>query len=423
MDELVKLITPHVISQYIDKKGKVRMIKFKSGECLMTPPIYSLYVPEMSASDIQYVTLDKALKFIEKFEMSIESQTIYDNNLVGLWLKIPPLSYTYLPIKKTTKSLQDIPITQETLLPPLILSSHNSLMDDYIYKKHVATYLKEYAIYIASQMIDESTKSISNETLEDMFIILPDHLYDIYRLDKKLYNNDIMIKNNKLIVTSKNMKKRLIYYIKYIFSNHYDSFIDKKNKKMIENYYNSIIDFKQSPNTHIFNNYNDIQKWLESKQSVVYNNYIRKELDFSSFIEKKFPPKKRNKNQQLDKFNQIVEKYNQEKQKMQIQELIEPHFYFIPSIHTSPFIIQHVYNNPTDVENKKMNLKRAISVAYEWYKSRVNKGYNYTVDSVDVSSYRLYQMDGSFEIIGDSHDTPINILDSPFGYAAMLMFY
>ena len=144
--------------------------------------------------------------------------------------------------------------------------------------RKIAEFLKEYALFTYAHF--------QPEKIEDIFIVVPTHEYEIERLDKKLFfeNNDVMYEDGLMIVTSDEMKARLISYVRVKILNNSKFVEDMKNKTVIDTYYQGLVDFRANSEEIIFTSKLGVWKWKQSLKYEDNHNYIFPCLSFRSSI-------------------------------------------------------------------------------------------------------------------------------------------
>lgn len=322
-------IFQNAISQYIDDNGKTRMINYKvkgGSLSLMTSPIPPLDLP--NDNTILSTSLKIALNFIKERKLQITSQDGNEKEIKGLWVDIPDIYYGYIPVAATSDILKNIDFAEDTKIDPLRTNDSSQLSELQVFRRDrkIAEFLKKYTLYTYALDPKKFDKNPRKQ-----FVVDPDHEYDIESLDKKLIleGNNVMYKNGKLIVPSESIITRLIGYLKIQLVNDKPGVLELANSSKIEDYYQTVSDFKSAPNQLIFTNINGVIRWKREMARV----------ESSSEISQNLRPR-----------------------------TSEPYFYKAPKIKKGTL---HIIQNVQDG-----SLKNAVAVSYKWIKDKVNIGFS-----------------------------------------------
>lgn len=336
------------VGQYIDDNGKTRMISYGSeskGISLMISPIPPLNIP--IDGKIRTTTLERAMRFIRDKKLSVTAQDgndpdigAGDGEIQGLW--VSPLSdseglesiyYGYIPVE-ITKGLEDV--TYRTEDPPLKANLlKGSDLEIYRRTKKVAIYLKAYVLYTYAKNPKLFGDPESSTFGDDAITVVKDHVYDIATLDKKLYQegNRVMYRSGKLIASSKKLRSKLLAYLQVSLINDSQGVTEMANTQTIDEYYETISDFRPAENQLIFDSVEGIVAWRKDIVGVKSVGDVHT---------------------QLLPFTRI-----------------EPYYYRNFLFDTiTPAIVQNV---------KDGDKKIAITIAHRWLDDKVNLGYNVSV--------------------------------------------
>jgi hypothetical protein len=346
-----------VESQFIDDSGKTRILSYPNLS-LLTSPLPSLDLKAIHVKRDQDVPvveadLDVVLEFVKTKDLTITKKDgNEEEGIQGLWVISKNLNsgihYGYIPLKPipSPKELSKIKYVEVHQNDPIRTDGKaNSKLAHYKRSKRVADYLKEYVLYTYALYVGEEGDE-KGDSLESFakkaFAIVPGHVYNIERLNKRLFKegNDIMYDaKGRLIVTTEDIKVRLLSYLKVRLLNDRASVLVLANLSSVTDYYQSISDFRKAPNTMIFTSKRGIKRWLDAP-STTDKNYVALAL---------------------------------------IPEEVEPYFYRSQNIKRGAlFLIQNVEGG---------GLAEAKTVSRKWIKDRVNLGYfaRVTKKIVDVS--------------------------------------
>lgn len=316
------------ISQYIDDNGKARMVNYKVKGgilSLMTSPIPPLNLP--NEREVLRTTKENAIKFVKDRKLQISSQDGSKDSIKGLWVEMQEenseIYYGYIPIL-SSKPIENVEFAEETKLPPLEVKTEVQESELQVFRRNrkIAEFLKKYTLYTYALHPEEFDRS--------WFVVDPDHTYDIESLDKKLTQNDVMYdEDGYLIVQSDEIADRLMGYLNICLANDRPGVLNLAGKSKIEDYYQTVSDFRSAPNQLIFTSENGVLRWKRELARAERDRTVSQNLHPGSS---------------------------------------EPYFYKTPKINKGALhIIQNV---------KDGSLENAKAVSYKWIKDRVNIGYS-----------------------------------------------
>lgn len=315
-----------IVSQQIDEDGKTRVINFRTeinGERFFL----SLFVPPTPPLNVK---IDNRIGEAESLEIAqlffklknIKLQNTKDRNII---LGVYGDSYSVFLTKKRERDESKI------------ISMRKN--------QKIAEFIKQYALYTYSVRINQDRSTDIN----DIFVIEGDHVYDIETLNKRLFieDNEVMYdKRGRMIVTSREMRDRLLTYIKTNLKTNPQTMVDMRNKKTIETYYQGIVDFRQNEEEIVFTSRLGLLKW---KMSLQYK----------------------------DSYDSIFPRI--------IPFVKEPYYFRNFKIKNNRIMI---------VQNVEENHKqRALSVSHIWNKERINMGYSCPTSKERIP-YTIFNSDG-----------------------------
>jgi hypothetical protein len=343
-------------SQYVDDNGKTRMINYKNLS-LMTSPLPPLDVP-MDRTIIE-TSVKTALDFIKKKGLVLKSQDgNSEDGIQGFWVESAEgnntgIYYGYIPVQ-VTPALDDVPFVESTQLDPL-RTDETSELSNFRRVRKIADYLKQYVLY--SYALNPTTDEQQGFDAS-WFTVIPDHTYEIEKLNKKLFVNDSQIGFNDvfysketssetssetsfpyLIVTSEQIRDDLMKYLHTELLNDTPGVLDMASKTMIQDYYQTVTDFRPSESQLIFMNKNGLLRWKKeharSKDSLLVSSSLKPDES-------------------------------------------EPYFYRNPKIRKDALMV---------IQNIKDGLKEnAIFVSHKWISDRVNVGYLGASNKIDAAN-------------------------------------
>ena len=265
-----------IIGQIIDYYGKTRQINIKHNDInmtLYTTPICPLNIKEEKSDILHISDLKQALDFCNELNIKISSQVIINNNLTELICLWDTIEIS-IPIKDNTNiTLDNIYIREKELN---YFKKSNSYLELYNNNQKIANYLLEYTYYLFSKYLHNNNKIDIQKTDFDFFsknsfVINTNHQYIINK--PILFSNisdNVFLRNNKLIVTSEEMIKKLLYSLKLFSIRNINELKDYKNKISIKKYYNYISDFTEHPSQIILYNKDSVIDWINQKSTIHY---------------------------------------------------------------------------------------------------------------------------------------------------------
>lgn len=267
-----------LLSQTLDSYGKTRRIDLVYGNTtasLLTSPIPPLNIRESEEnSAVQKVSIDIALKIFSSLGVELTSQTISVLSLKEINGVLGNVNVT-IPVLDTDP-LRDLKISKLGLHFP---ESKFSVLETYNNNKKIVRYITEYMLWLFSQYIsDNNIQNITNRDIlnfsKNKLVIVPDHKYEI--VPKIFSVNSKLMKSGKLIVSSEEMLKRLLYVLRLYITRNYTALINYRNQKVISHYYVDITDFTNFPKQVIMQGDDSVDKWIQQSKFkyIMYNSII-----------------------------------------------------------------------------------------------------------------------------------------------------
>jgi hypothetical protein len=355
-------IFENVASQYVDNNGKTRMLNYAlSGGTLslVVSPIPPLDSPVINIKkDIKLATMAVAVDFMKaRGLLAVEQDGNKDEGIQGIWVETKEqnsgIFYGYIPIAPSKKIIGNIPFSQRNdpiRTDPL---PQSELM---IFRQNrkIAEILKQYTLY---------TYALHPEDFdENYFWVDPNHVYDMDRLGGRLFvdQNDIIYNAGYIIVPSEDVKQGLMAFLKVSLLNDTPGVMATLNTKTIENYYQTISDFRNQDEQLIFVNKSGLKRWKQESTRGSTASSASTGLGASTGT----------RGPVISAFPIVGAK--------------DPYYYKNPKIRRDNLmIVQNVIGG---------TLERALSVSYKWNTSRINPGYMSPISNIkDDISYIIYK--------------------------------
>ena len=131
-----------------------------------------------------------------------------------------------------------------------------------------------FSKYINSSGDEKVTDKLVKNFVKENITVIPDYKYEI--VPKTFSTTSKLMNDGKLIVTSDEMLKRLLYVLKLYTVRNYKSLVNYHNQKVITHYYVDITDFTNHPRQVIIQGDDSVDKWIqESKfRYLMYNTVM-----------------------------------------------------------------------------------------------------------------------------------------------------
>lgn len=360
-------------AQIIDGNGKMRVLVYPEVSLMISPnPPLDLPVTK----NINITSVEKALEFIEEKGLILISQDrdlTTEDEIKGIWVMSDEIYYGYIIVEG--KLLKGITIEEMQVTNPFFVEREFSQLNIMRRNRRIAEYLKEYTLFEYSRNPKKFGKN--------SFIVVRDYEYNIETLKKRLIppkKNKVMYRDKKLIVTSKTIRNKLIYYLSTSLLNNREAVENYYKRVIISNYYKNAMDFKQNKNQIVFVDRSGILRWKQEEKRRKISNKISSSILYS---------------------------------------LREPYFYRNSNIRQGSIAL---VQNVDDVDGK--SLERAISVGKKWAEDQVNSGYFTEINSDSSKvSLEIFEPEGSVKSYHKKNLPKVYVLEYPKGNFSALLFF
>lgn len=279
----MSLIT-HATGQLIDGKGKCGALTFKG---------ITMYISPLAPFNIGIGTEKiakekKLLSFVNKHNLTIQSVSVYNGEVMGVWIDVDSLpinvTFAFIPSKIDGDGYR---IDSESI-PPRISGDNISILDTMRYERKAAQFLMQLSIYHYARLISEGLIE-KPEEIED-WCIIRDEKYDMSSIvttaSDMSWDNDVFFEDDdgiKMIVPSEEILRKLIYNIE-VMSLRYGDLIGRYlNMKRVPGRFDSVHDLRKKPGQLIFTNRQSIKKWADLIRPDTNRNDIKNVTQPSSF--------------------------------------------------------------------------------------------------------------------------------------------
>lgn len=366
--------TPYSItSQCIDVYGKCRGIVLNTRFAFFFSPIYPIPdIPILQQEEFNVTNTKKETRdLLNEMGLSIVSQNINSSQKANGYNVTPFANtfYLYIPFIEDTPDTDIEKVKGDGYFTN---DTNNALVVSKTNKK-IANFLMQYAVYsyskyIADKDVDTITTSNSDnisdtilkmnktyrrfidEFVEKNIVVVENYQYNLKTIPHRLSLNTNFFQDNKLIVTDKETKEKLKYYLHYLINKNVKFVKEYKEQEYLKDYYVYNNDFIQRMNQKVFIGLSSFQNWIASKKDLIDKNAI-------------------------DYF---------------LPEIKEP--YFMHNWHIDkdkPVMIQNVINGEK---------ARALNILYNYYKDGINTGYYTDPIKESVSYSVIYYSVGTLQI-------------------------
>lgn len=270
-----------IISQSEDSYGKIRSLTFQMGITVYITPIAALSAKQFERGMAQYSIRQDIKRYsttiIQHFfntetQITNQQKVLYTNPngeslLIGYCFDIANnkgfiYSDSTTNTNEITSSIYSIDYN-EYICP---LGVNESLLEKYNRFIRLSNMLLSYSYYLFSkkndkleQLINVSTTDEFNQSINEyvsqfalQIIVKSNHEYINQTRSLNLKNKSFIQDKEYLIVSSEEIKKRLLYNIYLLLKNDITTMIKYKTKKYVPNYYTTPKDFIQSEHYTIY---------------------------------------------------------------------------------------------------------------------------------------------------------------------------
>lgn len=245
--------------QYIDTYGKTRALIFSEGVSVYIDPIAPLNIP---ISHPKPSKIGTASKFIKHHRLEIIGMKSQGDKMIGLVFDDSEGKKCMILVD--SKIDQNLP---EINLPYYIHKKSSELRNQYDIDR-LGYLLREYSLY----------EYMMNNRDDDIFVVVPDHEYDINFVVSDSFEryNDIFYFKKKLIVPNEKIMNNLKNYIQ-MFEKNYPNIIESYSDRLfLRGYYSKLEDFRQVREQIVFINNSEFEEWIKNRdeeRNKVYNEH------------------------------------------------------------------------------------------------------------------------------------------------------
>lgn len=256
-----------VKAQQVDYYGKCRRIDIEHNEdmvTILTEPIQPFGV-EQTDKQVYSVSVQVALSLLQ----SVQYQSIKSGVLMELTGYINNI-LVHIPV--SGQQVDNIPINKIIHYNP----NSSSSLSVFNFNKKMSRYISEYLYWLFSNYIKDADlidDTILAKFAKERIIIVPEHQYK--QLPNNLSYNSPLLQNKKLIVSSEEMLKRLMYMLKIYILRNISKLKEYYKKTSIEYYFTDISDFKYNTLEIVLKGRDAVLRWFNERYDrKVYSDKI-----------------------------------------------------------------------------------------------------------------------------------------------------
>jgi len=252
-----------IAHQEIDAYGKTRRLDIEYKDTPMT--IYTDPMAPLAVPDVKRPIHTVDSRIARELLNVVEKQNLSGSKLSEIVGKIGNVKVT-IPV--VGEVLPDVPISYEIYHP----KEKESSLTIFNRNKKLARFLTEYIFWLFSRYLTKNKiEEINDKTLSKfskaLIKIIPDFRYGF--VPKFFSLSSGLMDEEKLVVTSEEMLKRLLYVLKLYSIRDKPSLLTYHNRPTISQYYLDLEDFVQIPTQVILLGEDSMEKWLyENRQSM-----------------------------------------------------------------------------------------------------------------------------------------------------------
>ena len=387
--ELIEPNNSRPIAQLIDPYGKCRRVDMRtivdsvetdfSILCLPNKPQSYKLIPE--GTPVIRVELDVALAIADALKFRVIGQNVdIDDQAVAIVFRPSPGSHIQFRTKLMIPIIPCAPLIDIRYMDLGELDSvqrvNKSELDHYNTNKRLARFIQDYSLYLYSTFLNDSNLSptLSNlvEFINDRTNTIPGFEYGLVMKSYSLENG--LFHEGKLIFSSDEMKRRIVYFIRVFTTNNSKKLMSYYLRSNIESYYLDLSDLDKTIDSTLIEGTDTLLKWIQVQKSSVYT------------IVKSVQP------ESTQPFFMISEELND----------------------GNPFMVQNAEAHGL------AGLDQAINISANWIKERRNIAFEADISLQGHYNGKVYMTDGngSFDLIG-----VVERCDDPEFNAPVLTWY
>jgi hypothetical protein len=269
---LPSIIVPrfNIQSQIVDIYGKCRVLNINYDGVMVTmvsDPLPPFNV--VNATNIFRAPLATLQRFCKKYKISVQEQRIVNQRLRELKGQLRlHLNVTFLC--DDAEIISGIPILRDPEEFNELFRRNETIVSQFGHYKKLAKLIYQYGLFFMSHFMHANgiEEPLNDQQMVDFInsklVVDPNYSFDEREFSPRFSMNSQFVRRDRLIVTSNEMLKRLIFMFRLFQNNHFEELLGYKDKKFAENYYDEISDFDESKLQFIFDNKEAVKALIEN---------------------------------------------------------------------------------------------------------------------------------------------------------------
>ncbi|MGL5961852.1 MAG: hypothetical protein ACRCZ0_07850 [Cetobacterium sp.] len=166
--------------------------------------------------------------------------------------------------------LHNVPIVYDEEEYKNIFGKPDNIISRFTMNKRLAKIIFQYMLYIFSIYLDGKQQPLTEIELVDFvnkrIVIIPDYTFEKDQGPSPKFNlNSVFVQNRtKLITTSKEMVRRLMYMLRLYQSNNFEKLVEYKDRINIDDFFEDVFDFEKKSFEIILDGSNALKGLIES---------------------------------------------------------------------------------------------------------------------------------------------------------------
>jgi len=263
-----------LISQVEDSYGKIRYLHFEDDVHVYISPAASFDIDSFSNNVVYNQSINLKETNIEKFNKFVENEKLkgikgvfssHYNKIIGYYFTKNNVKCFVYTDKQSELYKERYDLEYNEYITPI--GKESSLIKKYNSFLKLSNIIISYTLYLFSKKYnnelkqflqlkynEEFVKSIKDllSNFSEFIIVIPSHTYSNINRVISLKNTSFIKDSSKLIVTSNNIKLRVLYSIHMFLKTDYNFVLEYKDKKYIPNFFTTSKDFEQSEHYSIY---------------------------------------------------------------------------------------------------------------------------------------------------------------------------
>ena len=279
-----------VTGQTIDIYGKCRRVDVLAaaiadgeirGTILMTPNKPQIAPAIVDGTPPHLLSMKSALLLAARLNVKVTGQGTTDGETVEIAGTLSDVRIIIPTVQ--SRSVSRLPVYRST----------RQMSDDGKYRRYnqskkIARYLQDYILWLYSGFLhDRSDETPSLDNLQDFvqekISLIDDPAYRYGHVVKRYdLRSGVMTQSHapRLIVTSDEMLRRLVYWVRLFATNNIDVLKKYYLRTSIEHYYADIADFSDTPGCIVLQGQGSVVKWIEEMKTA--NTVLHNSLDLTT---------------------------------------------------------------------------------------------------------------------------------------------